>query len=305
MLDAGGILATRRLEAFLAVLEYGGFSRAAERLGVSQPTVSQLVQALERSVGTELLVRGRGSVRPTPAGSALRPHATALLAAAELAADAVRTADRDARRHLRIAAGEALATHVLPDAVSRLRARLPGLAATFVVGDEGRVLEALRGNEVDAALLTDRSEAGDLLAHPYAPGRLVLVAAPTDALARLETVSPADLADTTLVVRDLGTVNRRELEDLLRRARVEPRARLLASSLEAVKRCVEAGLGVTVVPSIAVGRELTEGRLVELPLLADGLDYGFVLCTRRDERPPPPVTALLEILRATAAEPAG
>ena len=298
MLDAGGIVATRRLEAFLAVLEYGGFSRAAERLGVSQPTVSQLVQALERSVGTELLVRGRGAVRPTAAGTALRPHAVALLANAERAAEAVQSADRDVRRHLRIAAGEALATHVLPPAVSRLRERLPGLVATFVVGDEVRVLEALRGGEVDAALLTDRTDASDLTAHPYTDGRLVLVAAPDDELTtRPRPLAAADLAGTTLVVRDLGTVNRRELEQLLRHADVEPRNRLVASSLEAVKRCVEAGLGVTLVPSIAVERELAEGLLVELPLAAEGLDYGFVLCCRGDERLTPPVAALLDILR--------
>ncbi len=299
MIDAGGILATRRLEAFLAVLEYGGFSRAAERLGVAQPTVSQLVRSLEQSVGTELLVRSRGNVRPTPAGTALRPHAVELLAAAERAAEAVRTADRDARRHLRVAAGEALATHVLPPAVARLRQRLPGLLATFVVGDEARVVEALRTGEVDAALLTDRTEATDLTQHRYADGRLVLVASPDDELAQRRSVVPADLEHSTLVVRDLGTINRRELEQMLRRSDVEPRNRLVASSLEAVKRCVEAGLGVTLVPSIAVERELADGTLVELPLEeTEGFDYGFVLCTRAGERPTPPVAALLEILRA-------
>ena len=88
---------------------------------------------------------------------------------------------------------------------------------------------------------------------------------------------------------------------MLRRADVEPRNRLVASSLEAVKRCVEAGLGVTLVPSIAVERELADGTLVELPLEeTEGFDYGFVLCTRAGERPTPPVAALLEILRAGA-----
>ena len=67
--------------------------------------------------------------------------------------------------------------------------------------------------------------------------------------------------------------------------------------LEAVKRCAEAGLGVTVVPVIAVERELAEGLLVELPLDAPGLDYRFILATRRGEDVPPTVAALLEILR--------
>jgi DNA-binding transcriptional LysR family regulator len=65
---------------------------------------------------------------------------------------------------------------------------------------------------------------------------------------------------------------------------------------------VEAGLGVTIVPSIAVVRELIEGRLVEVPLDAPGLDYRFRLATRRDETPPPTVTALLDILRTTPVD---
>ena len=298
MIDAGGIVATRRLQAFLGVVEHGGFSRAAERLGISQPTVSQLVAALERSVGAPLIVRGRGALRPTPAGRALIPHAARLLRDAEAAAEAVAAADRDARRHLRIAAGEALATHVLPPAVARLKERLPGLAATFVVGDEARTLEALRSGEVDGALLTSRTEARDLVPHDYAEGRLVLVTAPDDPFASRSRVVPADLGGRTIVVRDAGTVNRREVEQMLETAGVEAPSRLVASSLEAVKRCVEAGLGVTIVPSIAVVRELEEGRLVAVPLDVPGLSYRFRLCTRVDETPPAPVAALLEILRS-------
>jgi DNA-binding transcriptional LysR family regulator len=297
MIDGAGIAPTRRLEAFLAVVEHGGFSRAAERLGVSQPTISQLVRALEREMGAELIVRARGAVRPTAAGRALVPYASQLLATVEEAAEAVSRADRDARRHLAVAAGEALATHVLPPAVARIRDRLPGLRVTLVVGDELRVVDALRGREVDAALLTDRTDVRDLEAHDFAPGRLVLVAAPGSRLAATPAATMGDIATETLVVRDAGTVNRREVDAMLAREGVAPRSRLVASSLEAVKRFVEAGLGVTIVPSIAVERELAEGRLIEVPLEAEGLVYRFLLCTRRGETPTPAVVQLLELLR--------
>jgi DNA-binding transcriptional LysR family regulator len=261
--------------------------------------VSGLIRSLERDVGTDLFVRRPGPLRPTAAGTALATHAVRLLRVVEEASEAVARADRDARRHLAIAAGEALATHVLPPAVARLRERLPGLTVEFVVGDEARVVEALRSGEVDAALLTDRTQARDLDMHDYQPGRLVLVAAPSHRLVGRPRVAWRDLAGETLVVRDAGTINRREVEQMLTAAGVAPKSRLVASSLEAVKRCAEAGLGVTVVPQIAVERELAEGRLVELALDAPGLAYRFVLATRRGETPPPTVTALLELLRTT------
>jgi DNA-binding transcriptional LysR family regulator len=166
-----------------------------------------------------------------------------------------------------------------------------------VVGDETRVVDALRIGEVDAALMTDRTDARDLVIHDVGPGRLVLVVAPGHRLAGKRRATLADLARETLVVRDAGTVNRREVDTMLGQAGVRPRHLLVASSLEAVKRCVEADLGVTIVPAIAVGRELADGRLTEAPIEAAGLDYRFVLCTRRDEQIPATVAALLELLR--------
>ena len=101
--------------------------------------------------------------------------------------------------------------------------------------------------------------------------------------------------------RDPGTVNRREVDQALAAAGVEPAARLEASSLEAVKRCVEAGLGIAIVPLIAVTRELELGTLRELPMTRPVMEFQFCLAWRRGEPPNPAVQALLaELSRAPA-----
>ena len=216
----GTIIPTRRLVAFLAVLEYGGVSRAAERLGVS-PADHLRADALAGARRRHRAVRARpGRCGRPPAGTALRAPRRALLRARGGGGRGGARADRDARRHLSIAAGEALATHVLPPAVSQLRERLPGLTVEFVVGDEARVVEALRAGEVDAALLTDRTEARDLddarlRAGPPGAGRRAHAPAGRPAAHRAGATWPAQ----TLVVRDAGTVNRREVEQMLHRRR--------------------------------------------------------------------------------------
>src|SRR3954451_1805136 len=291
---------TAQLEAFVEVAGQAGFTRAAERLGIAQPTVSQLVRGLEGRVGTPLFVRGPRRVALTDAGRALLPHAQRAL---ELAAEAEAAVDRAAsaeRARLWVAAGEALATYVLPPALATIRSRLPRLDAGVIVGDVASSLSALRAGDADAALLTEHTAPRDIETAMYARGRTVLIAA-ADEPGPKRALPLADLADRTLVVRSPGTVNRREIDQLLEQAGVEPSGRLEATSLEAVKRCVEVGLGVAIVPGIAVERELETGELRELPMERPAMEFGFCLAWRRGEQPRPPVTMLLELLRADAA----
>jgi DNA-binding transcriptional LysR family regulator len=287
---------TAQLEAFVEVAGQAGFTRAAERLGIAQPTVSQLVRALEARVGTPLFVRGPRRVALTDAGRALLPHAERAL---ELAAEAEAAVDRAAsaeRARLWVAAGEALATYVVPPALATLRRRLPRLDAGVIVGDVARSLSALRSGEADA-VLTEHTAPRDIETAVYGRGRTVLIAA-SDEPEPDRPLTLADLAGRTLVVRSPGTVNRREIDQLLERAGVEPAGRLEATSLEAVKRCVEVGLGVALVPGIAVERELATGELRELPMDRPAMEFGFCLAWRRGEEPRPPVQMLLELLRA-------
>ena len=288
---------TAQLRAFVEVAAEASFTRAAERLDISQPTASQLVRSLEKRVGAPLFVRGSRRVELTAAGRALLPHAERALT---LDAEAEAAVDRAAsveRARLWVAAGEALATYVLPPALADLKHRLPRLEAGVIVGDVARTLSALRSGEADAVLLTEHTAPADLESTVYARGRTVLLAAASEPVPD-RPLEVADLAERTLIVRDPGTVNRREIDGLLERAKVRPAGLLEASSLEAVKRCVEVGLGVAIVPAIAVERELELGVLRELAMAKPAMEFGFCLAWRRGEEPPPPVLMLLERLRA-------
>ena len=208
---------TAQLRAFVEVAAEASFTRAAERLDISQPTASQLVRSLEKRVGAPLFVRGSRRVELTAAGRALLPHAERALA---LDAEAEAAVDRAAsveRARLWVAAGEALATYVLPPALADLKHRLPRLEAGVIVGDVARILSALRSGEADAVLLTEHTAPADLESTVYARGRTVLLAAASEPVPD-RPLEVADLAERTLIVRDPGTVNRREIDGLLERA---------------------------------------------------------------------------------------
>ncbi len=274
-----------RLRAFVAVVERGGFTRAAESLGITQPTVSTLVAALERRLGTPLLARSRTGVQPTGAGSALLPSARRILATAEQAGRSVSAAVADAYDHLTVAGGEGLVIYALPPAIAALTARRPDLEVTVSSVDVDQAVRLLREGQVDCVLATREVTPGDLTFHSVATDPLVLVAPIDHPLARGRH-SISDLADATLVTREAGRADRIAVDALLRDADVEPERRMVVASLEGVKRTVMAGLGVALVPALATVDDRAAGLLASVDLgdRLPTIEWGVV--TARGQSPP-------------------
>src|SRR4051812_13123596 len=132
------MLDPRRLLTFRAVAREGSFSRAAAVLHRSQPAVSHQVAALERELGTALLVRGRGGATPTPAGELLLAHADALATRLELAGTQMDALMADTRRTLRVGGFPSALATIVPAAAAALRADEPGLELAV---EEGTVAE--------------------------------------------------------------------------------------------------------------------------------------------------------------------
>jgi DNA-binding transcriptional LysR family regulator len=132
------MLDPRRLLTFREVARHRSFSRAADALALSQPAVSQQVGALERELGTALLVRGRAGTVPTPAGELLLAHADALAARLQLADSQLGAMVAEERRFLRLGAFPSALATIVPTAVAALRERIPELE---VVVDEGTMAE--------------------------------------------------------------------------------------------------------------------------------------------------------------------
>ncbi|MFF3412349.1 LysR family transcriptional regulator [Streptomyces sp. NPDC002742] len=134
-------LAPHELRVLLAVADTGGFSAAAETLGLTQSAVSHSVRGSERKIGTVLFERGRTGTRPTPAGEKAVAHARRILRLLDVLITEARSAARSdaAEGPLRIAAFRSAALHLLPAVLQRLRARHPGIEPRVrIVREVGR-----------------------------------------------------------------------------------------------------------------------------------------------------------------------
>jgi DNA-binding transcriptional LysR family regulator len=239
----------RRFRYFIAVAEELHFGRAAQRLHITQPPLSQQIQALERELGVELLVRGR-HLDLTEAGRVFLEEARRATAAADRAASAARAAGEHASR-LRVGYPATVASDVAPLAVRTFSQRYPNVRVETTVAHVGEHLEALRTRQVHLAFtriaeLDDQAMCFRQL-HPEA----LLVAMPEDhPLARAPAVTVEQLAGEAIVLfpRPLDPpLHDHLVTEVCGRAGVELSVALEATTLESTLGAVLAGLGLAFV----------------------------------------------------------
>jgi DNA-binding transcriptional LysR family regulator len=266
----------RQLETFRAVARELSFSRAAAGLGYVQSSVSSQVAALERELGVPLFDRLGRRIALTEAGRVMLEYSERLLDLAREAGEAVADAgvgSGEITGSLSVSAPETLLTYRLPELLTvfheiypKVRVSLKPTAVGRLVGSTRRALEEGR---VDVAFVLDvpsvstRGLSTELLLEE----EVSIVAPPAHALASSVPVDPSDLIGETVLLPEApqsGCAYRGRFERQLSEGGVVPRETLEFQSIEAIKRCVSAGMGVTVLPTVTVKAELAAGALSEL-----------------------------------------
>jgi DNA-binding transcriptional LysR family regulator len=185
---------------------------------------------------------------------------------ADAGAEAARAAAGLADRTLRLGVGHTLATYLLPDLLRRYRALYPQRLARISVGNTAELLDLVAADTVELALVGSGPEHPKVLVTPFMNDRLVVIVAPGDAWAAREWVALEELGERLLLTREPGSALHAAVERLLGAAALARDNVIVLGETEAIKRSVEAGLGVALVQGIAVEREVAAGTLRALPL---------------------------------------
>ncbi len=255
----------RHLRSFVAAADSLHFTRAAEALGVSQPTLSLQIGDLERELGTALFDRIGRSVRLTEAGEVFRRHAVRALREVESGQGAV--ADLLGLRSgtLRVGVTHSFSTALIPRAVASFRRQYPGVAVT-IEKTSGRAIElALVAGSLDLGIAFAPPEAPEVVAEPLFEEEVVLVVSGDHRLATREQVRFADLDGLSLVLISREFATRRLFDDRLREARVRPEIAVEMNDIDSLLEVVRLGTGATVLSRRAVTdpRDLALIRIVE------------------------------------------
>jgi DNA-binding transcriptional LysR family regulator len=291
----------RGIRVLLAVADGGSFSAAAAGLGLTQSAVSQHVAALERAVGLTLLERGTRPIGLTEAGHTLSEHGRAVLARLDSAEQQL--AEIAGYRAGRLRFGSfptALATFA-PAALRRFRRRHPGTALTVVDDHLQRLLPRLAERELDVALVYEHPAvpertAPDVDSVPLFQDHYRLVVPRGHRLAGAGTVRLAGLAQETWVGGGRTSAWFRIVRGACHAAGFEPALSVASDDSVAVQAFVSAGLGIAVVPGLAVQRPLPG--VVVLGLGADAPVRTISAVRPRDAYQPPAGAVMIDILRA-------
>jgi DNA-binding transcriptional LysR family regulator len=257
---------TKQLAAFCAVVERKSFSEAAERLGVTQPAVSQQIRSLEERVGQQLLDRSGRRVEPTEAGNRLYRSAQRLLALErQLLEEVAGEAEGPLRGQLAIGASTGPGGTVVPVLLCEFAEANPEVTIDLAISDTQTIVDRVARRELELGIVGATPRNRSVAYEPFFRDEVVLVCPPGHQFAG-KTVSLDDLRGERLIVMQEGAGVRQVIEDELREAGTRLRdldVRLELGLQESVKSAVEAGHGVTFISRTAVEPELAAGTLAE------------------------------------------
>ncbi len=250
------------LRAFTAVAERRHFGSAATTLGVSQSTLSQALAALESGLGAHLVERSTRRVRLTREGTQLLPLAQAVVEAAQAFTAAVAGTSDPLQGTLRLGMIPTVAPYVLPTVLAGLSSRLPALTLRVIEDQTERLLAALRGGALDAALIALPTDTSGITEVPIYEEDFLLAVPPGHPLSGKRRVPASALSDLPLLLLDEGHCLRDQALDVCQKAGVRAElADTRAASLATAVQCVTGGLGVTLIPQSAAPVEAARSRL--------------------------------------------
>lgn len=290
------------LALFAEVVRHGTMTAAAEASGISQPGISSQVKALERHYGTRLLERnGRGSA-PTAPGRLVADYTARVLALVDELERVVADIEGLAAGELVVGASTTVGEHLLPAFLGRFHAAHPQVRLSVRIGNSAEMIERVSTRELDLAVVGEEPDDPELLAEPIFEDRIVAFVGPGHPLLRGAPVAPLALCGLQFVMREAGSATRALAERCLREANCGPGHVIELGSNEAVKRAVEAGLGVGLLSAHAIEAECLAGLLCDLPVRGWSCTRSFWLIRRHDRLLTKAEQSFLTLIQSGAAQ---
>ncbi|MCX4394556.1 LysR family transcriptional regulator [Streptomyces sp. NBC_00053] len=295
------MIEARHLRVLRAVAATGSFSAAARELGCTQPAVSQQMKALEASAGTTLLIRTGREMRLTQAGEALVRHASGILAGLTAAEEEVAAIAGLRAGRVRLVSFPSGSSTLVPGALAALRAAHPGTQVSLVEAEPPRSVEMLREGDCDIALAfrygTSGTEWDDLVVRPLLTDRLIGLVPEGHRLSHSAAVGIAELAEESWIA---GCPRcRRQLVEVCEASGFTPRIDFATDDYPAVVGLVGAGLGVAVLPELAIESVRPKG--ARTVTVEPAIEREIVALTLPDLAQVPAVAATLDRLSLAAA----
>ena len=275
-----------KLKVLCKVIELKSFTRAAQALLLSQPTVSEHVRALEEEHGQPLLNRLGREIRPTEAGQILAAYGSKII---RLELEAIQALEHYSGRlagHLQIGAGTIPGAYIIPQEIARFKQQFPDITINLrITGSKTIAGEVLTG-DLEMGIVGARWPEPGLLWQQLFQDQLVLAVAAAHPWAGRTTIELAELRQAPFIQRDPSSGTRHVLEQLLKKHHLSPEQLPVVAEMgttEAVRQSIKANIGVSILSARAVADDVAHGTLAIIAINGVEMSRPFYLVTRRNQ----------------------
>jgi len=252
------------LKVFITVIEEKNFSRAAENLFISQPSVSLHIRNLENELGTKLLYRTSKYVEPTQAGLILYEKAKSILNLYEEAKQDINLLKNIVTGSLKIGASFTIGEYILPNLLAEFSIQYPKVDLEVTIANTEEIAQKVHAKQLDIGLIEGQSNYGNLNTQVFNDDEMILVVPNNHPLARLDIVTADDLQDQTWIFRENGSGTRSFSDQLISDLGLRVKRSFVFGSSQGVKQAVIAGLGISLVSCLIVRKELNADELTAM-----------------------------------------
>ncbi|NWJ44413.1 MAG: LysR family transcriptional regulator [Chloroflexi bacterium] len=285
-----------QLFIFITVVEQRSFSKAADVLYLSQPSVSMQVQKLEDTLrGVSLFEQTGRKFSLTDAGEELYRYARQILNQMDEAMLVIEELQGMERGRLRIAADTTAGVYIVPAILGEFKRRYPQIKISLQVVNRSSVQDQLFSHQADLAVMGHTLETPELTALHLRSNKLVVIADPEHRLAGRKDIPVEELSKETFIVRESGSGTRASTEKIFSQHGVGMQIVMELSNNGAIKQAVAAGIGVAVISSATLELELASGKLVTLDVQGFPVERQWYLVHLERKRLSPPSRAFLEL----------
>lgn len=290
------ILDIKQLKTFLTIAKLQSFTLTAQNLNYAQSTVTTQIQLLEKEFGVRLFERLGHHITLTSEGKELLPFAEQILM---LSNEAKNVMDNSTvpKGTLSIGLVESLCAVHLPKILKEYRLRYPDVEIALKFGSSADFFRFLKDNTIDIAFFLDkRISEEDFVTEIQFSEPLVILSSPEHKLTQKESVYPEDLADETLILTETGCSYRALFENILTQYTVKPRSIIETGNVQAIKQLAMSGLGITLLPLVAVEEECFQQRLVKLNWKGPAFDTFTQVMYHKNKWISTPLKAFIELI---------
>lgn len=262
----------QQLQIFITVAEKKSFSQAAKEHHMTQPAVSQYIRQFEDQFGTRLLERSNKYVRLTKAGEIVFHHGKEILALYGKMQNLCDDLLNQASGTLSIGASYTFGEYVLPRILSNLKRTYPTILPAVTIGNTKTIADLVASHQLDIGIVEGQFEQVKLIKEELAEDEMVVVAPPNHPFAkRAIPLKANELEQEMWIKREIGSGTREAMEQFFERFNISPKQTMSFSSTQPIKESVEAGLGISLLSTWAIQKEVRNGDLCILSV--EGLPF--------------------------------